>query len=66
MFSVLQYRVPLTVTAVHQLFAAIIFLPLEWQRHKPRKVQREAEYEKKGLKMDKGCCGSYLPAGVTR
>jgi len=66
MFSVLLYKVPLTVTAVHQLVAALIFLPLEWQRSFSRNARIEKEHEKKGLPLTERCCGSYLPVGVTR
>ena len=51
---------------MHQLVAALIFLPLEWKRSVSRNARIEKEHEKKGLPLSDRCCGSYLPVGVTR
>lgn len=65
MFSVLNYRIPLTVTAIHQFIAFLVFLPVEIKRHYSGLAKRQEESEKKGLRADSSFFGSYIPRDVT-
>ena len=66
--SVLNYRIPLTVTAIHQFIAFLVFLPVEIKRHYSGLARRQEESEKKGLHVDSSSFGSYflkIPRDVT-
>ena len=63
--SVLNYRIPLTVTAIHQFIAFLVFLPVEIKRHYSGLARRQEESEKKGLRANSSFFGSYIPRDVT-